>query len=152
MAHVFVFSWSEWVKGSAGHAPVLTGRWSAKSCMCIPRDHRVTHPKDSWSDSLRAREKDGEQEKTGRGWPKKESRGGGWLWCRQLGWSGALGTLHRATEPFTGCRVQVPLTWAPCGHSPGQHLWVDLQEVLLNQKTGARSGSANTPLGAWTGA
>ena len=59
-----------------------------------------------------------------------------------LGSSGALGTLHRAAEPFTGCGVQAPLTWAPCGQSPGQHLWMDLQEVPLKQKPGAHPRSA----------
>ena len=43
--------------------------------MCIPRDHRVTHPKDSWSDSLRAREKDGEQIELGQLVEKRLSSG-----------------------------------------------------------------------------
>ena len=73
---------------------------------------------------------------------QQQSRGGRWLWCRHLGSSGALGTLHRAAEPFTGCGVQAPLTWAPCGQSPGQHLWMDLQEVPLKQKPGAHPRSA----------
>lgn len=73
---------------------------------------------------------------------QQQSQGGRWLWCRQLGSSGALGTLHGTAEPFTRCQVQDPLTWAPCGQSPGQHLWMDLQEVPLKQKPGAHPSSA----------
>lgn len=116
------FSWSEWVKGGASGAPVLTGRHSAKSGMCVARDHRVTHSKGSWNDSLRTQEKDAGVVGAGKNREKMEKESGLFLsagtsnsraegadavkilqlWPSQLGSSGALGSLHRGDEPFTG--------------------------------------------------
>lgn len=52
----------EWVNEGANSAPVLTGRHSAKSGMCVTRDHTATHPKGSLNDSSRAQEKAGGKE------------------------------------------------------------------------------------------
>ena len=81
--------------------------------MCVTGDHGVAHTKDSWSDSLRAREKDGEQEKTGRGWRKKE------------GYFLSAGTFSSRAKGAGGCGVanwaRLGL-WAPCTElrSPSQ--------------------------------
>lgn len=116
------FSWSEWVKGGASGAPVLTGRHSAKSGMCVTRDHGVTHSKGGWNDSLRTQEKDAGVVRAGKNREKMEKESGlflsaGTLNSRaegadavqilqlrhsQLGSSGARGSLHRGDEPFTG--------------------------------------------------
>lgn len=64
----------EWVNKGASGAPVLTRGHSAKSGICVTRDHTVTHSKGGVNDSLRAQEKDEGrgQEKPGRGWRKEE--------------------------------------------------------------------------------
>lgn len=66
-AHLIFFSWSERVKAGASNVPVLPGRHSAKSGMCVTRDHRVTHTKGGLNDSLRAQEKNW-------GWEKKKKK------------------------------------------------------------------------------
>lgn len=58
-AQGFFFSRPEWVNKGASGSPIITGRHSAKSGMCIPRDHTATHSKGSLNDSLIAQEKDG---------------------------------------------------------------------------------------------